>query len=455
MTRIHSHTPGAGVATLMRSAALGAVVAQVWQAAGTFALQILAAHLLGAEGLGTMSLCLGIIFLTAAVASGLVGDSLTVLNRSVPSVRAGLQGWALVLGLVLPGSAALALLGLGLVEEAAVVWFGAAAALFLFEELLRRLLMASMQFWRLVAVDTAALVLTLATLFFIAQAQPLTVSAFLAAVAVGQMVGLLAAVVLLPGSERWIAPMRGAGLAEVARFGTWRGMQVAVNPGALTALRLIIVATSGAGALGALEAARILVAPATLIVQGLGSYLLASYARDRSAPLEVLVRRATRASIGLAFAAVATGGLAALLIPFLGDVVSGGNFAISPYAVLAWAGYAAAIATVAPFASLGAARGRQRAVLGIRVGDSLSGLALTAVALGVLGWKAAVAPLALALGLLAAGVLLRSVVLGPLARTQPRLPGIDPGSGPSVAPDQTHTAAQHRDRADATPVGTQ
>ena len=73
------------------------MVAQVWQAAGSFGLQLLAAWLLGASGLGLLSLCLSIIILATAVTSGMVGDSLVILDRRNRAIRAGLQFWALVL----------------------------------------------------------------------------------------------------------------------------------------------------------------------------------------------------------------------------------------------------------------------------------------------------------------------------------------------------------------------
>lgn len=63
---------------LLRSPGTVAVVAQVWQALGSFALQVLAARLLGVDGLAVVSLCYGTIILATAVGSGIVGDSLTV-----------------------------------------------------------------------------------------------------------------------------------------------------------------------------------------------------------------------------------------------------------------------------------------------------------------------------------------------------------------------------------------
>lgn len=89
----------AGRRRLARPGAV-AILAQVWQAAGSFALQVIAAHLLGAPGLALVSLCLGVIVLATAVSSGVVGDSLTVLDRRDPGIRGGLIAWILLLALV-------------------------------------------------------------------------------------------------------------------------------------------------------------------------------------------------------------------------------------------------------------------------------------------------------------------------------------------------------------------
>ena len=56
-------------------------------------MQVLALRLMGVEGLAKYALLFGIVVIATAVVTGLVGDSLTVLDRSDPSVRAGLRSW--------------------------------------------------------------------------------------------------------------------------------------------------------------------------------------------------------------------------------------------------------------------------------------------------------------------------------------------------------------------------
>lgn len=396
---------------VVSSTGLAAVVAQLWQAAGSFGLQVLAARLLGASGLGTVSVCLGVIIVTTAVASGVVGDSLTVLDRFRPEIRAALLGWGLVLAALGGVVAGVGLVLTGLVEPRAGLAVGVAGVLFILEELARRILTATMRFWRLVLLDSSALVVSLGLIAVASRISDLSVTSFFLALAAGQAVGLVVGIALAPAAERWLPPLRGAAYRVVLGFGGWRGLQVAVNPTALTVLRMAVVAAAGTAALGTLEAARIFVAPATLAVQGFGSYLFASYARDRALPLSALFQRARRSSVWLGLGSLALGGATAVLAPTVGHLVTGPSFELAAGSVLAWAGYAAATASVQPFASLAAARGRQRAVLGIRTLDSLLGLLLLGTGLAWGRLPAAFAPVGLAVGLAIGGLLLRRLLV--------------------------------------------
>lgn len=404
----------ARISRAARSGAAGAMVAQLWQAAGSFGLQILAAHLLGATGLGSFALCFGVIVLSTALISGVVGDSLTVLDRHDRRVRAALQWWALLLVLVssLVGPMALYVTGLLTLQQSLV--FGVASALFQVEEVLRRLFMAELRFWRLVVVDTTALLGASATVGIGAWWGSVSLTTLLLGLAVGQALASAVALAMLPRRERRVADLRGSSMRTVISFGVWRGAQVAVNPAVLTAFRSVLIIAAGTAALGEVEAARILVAPAILLVQGLGSYLLASYARDAAAPLPTLVRRANRAALVMSVAIVAAGAVAALLVPYVSRFVTGSDFAISALAVFCWALYAASSATMQPYASLCAARGRPRQVFTVRLADSALGLSLAAVGVLVLHVPETVTPVALAIGLLCGGALVRTLVLRPL-----------------------------------------
>src|SRR4051794_15440900 len=176
---------GRRLGALLRRPATGAVAGQMTQAVAGLVLQVAAARFLGASGLAAFSLVYGALVLVTAVSSGLVGDSLTVLDRHRPRVRAALQVFALVVavGTGLAGAVLGVLTGL-LTPGAAVLLAGAGAA-FVLEAPLRRLLMAPGRYWALPAVDGTVLVLPLAVLAGRAAAGPLTLSAFLAALLAG------------------------------------------------------------------------------------------------------------------------------------------------------------------------------------------------------------------------------------------------------------------------------
>ena len=152
------------LATRLRGRAAGAVAGQVGQAAAGLVLQVAAARSLGAAGLAAFSLVYGALVLVTAVASGMVGDSLTVLDRHDPRVRAGLHVWELLLaggagaaGAVLAGAT-------GLLPPAGAVVLGLAVTAFVLEDTLRRVLMAAGRYWSLPAVDLTSLAVSLLAL---------------------------------------------------------------------------------------------------------------------------------------------------------------------------------------------------------------------------------------------------------------------------------------------------
>ena len=411
MTLTEARSRAVGLAT---SRASGAMLSQLWQAATSLGLQVLVARQLGAEGLGLFALCVGVIVTATAVTSGVIGDSLTVLDRHDVTVRAGLQWWAVVLIGASSVLSAAVLAATGVLTVTGAMVYLSACAVFQVEEILRRILMAELRFWHLLIVDSAALVVTLGTIGICAVTSSLSLVTVLLGVTVGQVAGGVVAWAMLPPVERTLVSFRRPAVMAVAGFGLWRGMQVAVNPALLTAVRSLIVVAAGAAALGELEAARIFVAPAVLVIQGLGSYLLASYVRDKAVPLRTLMGRATSACCYLAAGTLVLGAAAALVAPAASHLVVGAALDVSPAGVFGWAVYAAATATVAPFASLAAARGRQRAVFGLRVVDGLVSLGLLVVGLFLLRLPAQTAPYAMAAGLVVGGVLIRRLVLRPM-----------------------------------------
>lgn len=405
------------IGKLLRSRALGAAVAQVWQAVGSFGLQIVAAWTLGAVGLGLISLSLGVIVLTTALASGMVGDSLVILDRSNPKIRGALQSWALIivgLSAVIAGGA----MALTTLTPGQALLFAGALAAFQIEELIRRVFMGMMRFWQLVILDSAAVFVALGIIFTTAALGEITVGSFFAALLIGQLVGIVVGIALLPRTERTWAPMRGADFRMVGAFGSWRGAQVAVPQLMLTLSRILVTAFAGGAALGLVEGARILVAPVLLTVQGLGSYLLSSYVRDKELGVVNLRRRAWRASSMMMAAALLVGSVVVTFADQLGRFVSGPDFSIERLTVAGWVCYVVASASFQPFASLAAVKGRQRKVFACRLLDAAFALALLVTILAA-GVSAAWTPFVLAAGLVFGGFLVRGLVLAPLTKTSP------------------------------------
>jgi O-antigen/teichoic acid export membrane protein len=389
----------------------GAVSGQLSQALVSFVLQLVAAHSLGARGLGVFALVYSAMITTTALCNGLVGDTLTVLDRGRAEIRAALQTWCLVAsvgtGVV---TAALYLWG-GFVDGRAAAWFALANATFLVESMVRRLLMAVMRFWSLVVVDLATLGGSLLTIGVWRVARPLSIEALLIALVVGQLVGLVVGARLLPAEERHLAPWRPAAMRQVAVFGTWRAIQQCIRPSMLTLGRLIVTAAVGAALFGQMEAGRVYMSPALLVVQGLGSYLFSSYAQTKDHRWAPLVRRADRTASVMLVLTLAIGTIGTLLVPLLGPLVTGSSFSMVPLAVFGWAVYAASSAAVMPYASLASVRGRQRLVVGLRAADSLASLGLLAVVMLPGHASASWAPYLLAVGSFVDGAVIRWIVL--------------------------------------------
>ena len=399
------------IATKRRSRALGGVAAQGSQAAASFVLQILVLRLLGADGLGRFATLYAIIVLATAVSSGFVGDSLTVLDRSDRRTRAGLQCWWLGLAVGSGLCAWLVSWLSGLLTPTAAIAFGLVTAVFILEDALRRLLMANLRFWRIVAVDLSSLAATIvAVLIPRMLSGTVSLALLLTALAVGQAIAIVVAVPLLPPDDRRLVRLFPADWLAVSRYGSFRAMQQGVRPALLALVKTLCLVLVGAAAAGRLEAARIYTAPTLLIVSGVSSVLFASYAAaNRATSDAVLLSKADR-SVGTLVAAIAAFCLAAVAaLPWLGPILTGGGYQLSILAVIGWSVYAASVAAVTPYGSLAAVRGRQTAVLCLRVADSALSLAAAVLLLHVhqVDWV----PFAMSVGSLLGGVAIRQLLL--------------------------------------------
>ncbi|MFW3170536.1 hypothetical protein [Geodermatophilus sp. CPCC 206100] len=399
---------------LARRPAAGAVAGQVTQAVAGLVLSVAAARELGAAGLATFALLHGAVVLVTALVSGLVGDSLTVLDRHDPGVRAGLHVWAVAVAGTAGVAGAVLGAATGVVPLGGAVVLGLAGTAFVLEDTLRRLLMATGRFWDLPAVDGTSLVLAVGTLAACAATGPLTLTSFVLALLVGQAGAGAVAWARLPADERPHGPWRAPDLAAVWDFGVWRAAAQAVRPTLLTGLRLAVVALAGAAAYGPLEAARVYTAPTLVLVTGLGSFLLPHSVATRDRPAAEQLRAADRAVCALAGAVAALGLLTLALRPLVEPLLTGGAYAVPAAAVAGWGAYAVASAVLLPYSAMATVHRRQRLVLALRLLEGV-GLAAVVVLVAVAADGVVWAPLVLAVGPLLVAVAVRQAVLRPMA----------------------------------------
>src|SRR5690554_314824 len=290
--------------------------------------------------------------LVAAVATGLVGDSLVVLPRRERAVRSALQQFTLAFSLLGGVVAGVACAASGLVSWAQGWLVALAVALFCLEELMRRLLMANVAFWRVAAIDLVAFIASLAVLAGVAALGTITLDSFLLAISAGQVAAIALGVGLLPREERFVVGFMRGGHAAVLGYGTWRASQQLLRPALLTAVRALVTVTLGLTATGLLEAARVVVAPAMLVVSGLTSFLFVRYAQDPTVKLGVQLPRADRAVGALLLITAVLGAMLVAVLPFVGALLFGTMPPLA--AVLGWLAYTASVSAVTPYGALAA-----------------------------------------------------------------------------------------------------
>ena len=191
-------------------------------------------------------------------------------------------------------------------------------------------------------------------------------------------------------------------------------------------MRVVVISLTGAVAYGHLEAARLYSAPALLVVNGIGAFLLSTFAAQRDIGGRATLRRADLACVFLIGMTVALTTLAMILCLRWPHLL-GGGIEVSPVAVAAWGVFTGAVAVSQPYGVLLAVMGAQRLVLVVRLLDSCVSLSAVAVLLGAGLISPDLAPLALALGPAISALLLR-----PIARR--RMTAQHDSAGASLAP---------------------
>ncbi len=372
----------------------------------------MAARLLGLEGLGRFATIYALIVLATALVTGFVGDSLTVLDRQDRRIRAALQLWCIGLSALTGVSIGLGVGLTGFVDPLSAVVVGLATTIFVLEDTLRRLLMAGLAFWRIVVVDVAGMVVAIgAVLAAVGTTADVGLIHFFGALTLAQAVAMCVAMALLPSHERRVVSCRGADLKTVAVYGSWRSVQLTVKPALLAGVRILGVAVVSAAAIGELEAARIYLSPAMIMISGLTSVLFADYAASRNASLGALLHQGDRAVGRLVLGVIVLTIMALLALPWAGPIITGGDYELSTVAILGWASFAAATAAASPYSALAGVRGHQSVVVAVRLVESALSL-LVVSALLLAGASIVWIPLVLAAGVLGDGIVLRILVLG-------------------------------------------
>jgi hypothetical protein len=410
---------------LLRRPVSGALAGQGTYALSGLVVQVAAARELGAAGLAAFSLGYGALVLGTAVCSGLVGDSLTILDRAEPRIRAGLLGWTALVSLTVALAGVLAATWSHLVPLWAAPLLGLACAAFIVEDTLRRLLEAIGRFWSLPLVDVTSLVLALGTLIVGGLTGPITMTTFVLAVLIGQGGAAVVAWWCLPAGERPRGPWRRPALGVVGSFGVWPALTQTIRPAAFTLLRVVLVALVGAAAYGPIEIARVYTAPILLVVTGVGSFLLPHYVAMRHRGMAANLKVADRTVLVLLPGAAAMGTSCLLLLPWLGGLLTGGDYPVPLAAAVAWTGYGVTAAALLPYSRLALVHGGQRRVLALRTLE-LGSLALAALLVLCIDGAEVWTPLALAVGPGLAAVVLRQSLLVPMARRAEALPGLEP-----------------------------
>ena len=397
-----------------RLGAAGAMAAQLSQAAGSLVISVLAVRAMPLADFAALSVLLAAVVVVTGLTSGLVGDSLTVLDRADPVIRTALRRLltAVMAAALLTGSVWTALTGL--VGTATAAAFGVLLALWVAEDVLRRLLMANLRFWPIVAVDTTHLAVSSAVALGwpAVTGQRPTVGLYLVALCCGQVCAALVALPFVPPADRRFGPTAPGGVRRVLAFGVHRSIQAALRPTMLLLMRVLVIAVAGALTYGHLEAARLYAAPALLVVNGFGSYLLSTFAADRHRDARSAVRRADRAGLFLTAVTLGLTALAMVVCVVQPGLVSP-TVPVSPVAVASWGLFTGAVAVSQPYGALVAVRGGQARVLVVRALDTCISLAAVGVGLGTSVLSADLAPAALAVGPLLGALLLR-----PMARRQ-------------------------------------
>jgi O-antigen/teichoic acid export membrane protein len=345
------------------------MAAQFTQAFTSLALGLVAVRALDATGFGRYSLIISTLLVMTGLTTGLVGDSLTVLDRHQPQVRYALQVAALGSAFVCAAAVGTAGIGLDWFPRSAAPVVALAVFSFLLEDTMRRALMANSRFVSVLVVDLTYAVVAGVTLLSAWQLDRLGLVAIFLAMTLGQCAALIVAIILLPRSDRYLANRGRGGIGTVMAFGGWRAAQGVIGPTRLWAARMMVAGAVGLAAVGTLEANRMLVAPVMLGVQGVGSAILVGYTKAFREDPNKLLRSADHDALVLVTSSLAAVGAILVSAPLLGRILLGSPELVDRAAILGWGLVAVGIAASLPFTNVTSIAGAPGSVVGIRILD--------------------------------------------------------------------------------------
>jgi O-antigen/teichoic acid export membrane protein len=383
------------LASALTRRAAAPLISQGINAGGSLLLQIAAARTLGLAAYGSFAVCLALLSAATALYTGYVGDSLAVLDRHDRDTRATLVASAITLfavAFVISFCTVLALLH----SPGAALVFAAMTVLWLMEETFRRILIARLEFWKLVGNDSGYNAVTLLIVgALLLLTRHVTLGGIFAAMAAGAATAVAIGIIQVPRAERAGLRPGWAAMRAVATFAAWRSLHAALRPTALLLSKALVISVLSLTAAGVLEAGRLVVAPLQVVINGAGSFLLAGFAAGERGTAARNNRMARYAVWLLLATVIGCGSVLAVFAGPAGRIMTG--HPVAPLLVFGWTAYLAVWAVGLPYISEVVARKHSRAVFVARLIDSVLGLGLAGVALA-LGGGVAVVPWLMAFG---------------------------------------------------------
>lgn len=371
-----------------------ALVSQGIVAGSSLVLQVLALWQLGKSGLGFFAiLSAGIVVTFNSIHTGLIGDALSVFDRHEAGIRR-----ALIVTSAVSAAAAVfvGFFGAMLFAERSALsslLFAAALLAWTIEETGRRILMARLEFWKLVTNDAVFAAGSLGLVGIVLLVGDLSIDWLVASMLVGSLAAIADAVRQLPAEEFELGPKAPAELRRLIAFSGWRAGQIGIRPLSLLVSRLVIVGVASPASLGLLEAARLLVAPVLTAANGLGVFLLPTFAK-RVRSDDDLSDMWTIA--GMSAAAAAVLGTGSVVVTPIVSRMLGQD--IPTALVASWVVYSIAYCANIPVMNALVARRESRSLFNGRLVDAAVGVLLSYVLTSMSGIEAV--PVGLAIGVI-------------------------------------------------------